>query len=260
MREEPRDRRPLSAQVRDRLEDAIREGALRPGERLPGEHELAERLSIGRSTLREALRLLEQDGVIDVRHGKGRFVSALATLKAERPVTEFESVTEMLSGLGYTVRNQVLRVEESRATAVQARALQLRAGARVIVLERLRLARRRSRSIYSLNVIDRDLVGGALSDHDWSSSCSSFSRGSGSTSSRRPPRSAPARCLMLRLWVVSVRLGALVVHYRDLRHGRGSSRVLHAVDYHRGDIFAFHVVRQRSAGRPLAAKKRRRRV
>lgn len=259
MREEPRDRRPLSAQVRDRLEDAIREGALRPGERLPGEHELAERLSIGRSTLREALRLLEQDGVIDVRHGKGRFVSALATLKAERPVTEFESVTEMLSGLGYTVRNQVLRVEEARATAVQARALQLRAGARVIVLERLRLHGDEP-LIYSLNVIDRDLVGGALSDHDWSSSVLELLAGLGfnvvSSAASISAGSLPdAAAVGLSRFALEPWLCITETCVTD--EGRP---VLHAVDYHRGDIFAFHVVRQRSAGRPLAAKKRRRRV
>src|SRR6266536_2985355 len=152
--EERRDRRPLSVQVRDRLENAIRDGALPPGAQLPGEHELAERLSIGRSTLREALRLLEQDGVIDVRHGRGRFVSALATLRAERPVTEFESVTEMLAGLGYQVRNRLLRVEETIAAAEQARALNLRQRSPVILLERVRL-RDDEPLIYSLNFIDR---------------------------------------------------------------------------------------------------------
>ena len=258
-REVPRDRRPLSAQVRDRLEDAIREGALRPGERLPGEHELAERLSIGRSTLREALRLLEQDGVIDVRHGKGRFVSALASLKAERPVTEFESVTEMLSGLGYSVRNQVLRIEERRATAEEARSLHLKTGAPVVLLERLRLHKDEP-LIYSLNVIDRGLVPGELSDHDWSSSVLELLGrlgvnvvSSAATISARPLPDASAVGLSRfehEPWLC-------ITETCVTDEGRP---VLHAVDYHRGDIFAFHVVRQRSAARPSSSKKRRRAV
>src|SRR5689334_21721474 len=114
----PRDRRPLAVQMRDRLAAAIRSGGLRPGDQVPTEQDLAEQLDVGRSTVREALRLLERDGLIDVHHGRGRFVSALAGLHAERPVTEFESVTEMLQGLGYRVRNRVLRVEEGTADEV----------------------------------------------------------------------------------------------------------------------------------------------
>jgi GntR family transcriptional regulator len=258
-RETPRDRRPLSAQVRDQLEDAIRDGALRPGERLPGEHELAERLSIGRSTLREALRLLEQDGVIDVRHGKGRFVSALASLKAERPVTEFESVTEMLSGLGYSVRNEVLRLEERRATAGEAGSLRLKTGAPVIELERLRLHGDEA-LIYSLNIIDRSLVPGELSELDWSSSVLEVLArlganvvSSAATISARPlPDTA-----VVALAGLAEEPWLCITETCVTDDGRP---VLHAVDYHRGDIFAFHVVRQRSAARPSSSKKRRRHV
>jgi GntR family transcriptional regulator len=253
----PRDRRPLSAQVRDRLEDAIREGALRPGERLPGEHELAERLSVGRSTLREALRLLEQDGVVEVRHGKGRFVSALATLQAERPVTEFESVTEMLSGLGYSVSNRVLRVEETRATVEQSRALGLLPRSRVIVLERLRM-HGQDPLIYSLNAIDRTLVPGAVADHDWSSSVIEllarlgFNVVSSAATIRAGalPEAAAAA-------VSGFARGAWLCITETCVTDEGRP-VLHAVDYHRGDIFAFHVVRQRSNGRLSSGGNRRR--
>jgi GntR family transcriptional regulator len=256
-RESPRDRRPLSAQVRDRLEDAIRDGALRPGERLPGEHELAERLAIGRSTLREALRLLEQDGVIDVRHGKGRFVSALASLKAERPVTEFESVTEMLSGLGYSVRNRVLKLEERRATAPQARALQLKTGAQVIVLERLRL-HGDDPLIYSLNVIDRRVVPGELADLDWSSSVLELLAGLGfnvvSSAAKISASPLPGGGAG-ELAGFEEEPWLCITETCVTDEGRP---VLHAVDYHRGDIFAFHVVRQRSTARPSSGKNRRR--
>ena len=124
---------------------------------MPGEHELAERFAVGRSTLREALRLLERDGLVDVFHGRGRFVSALATLHADRPVTEFESVTEMLEGLGYTVSNRVLRVEQAIASDEQALGLALQPGDPVVLLERLRLAGDEP-LIYSVNAIDRRLI------------------------------------------------------------------------------------------------------
>jgi GntR family transcriptional regulator len=252
---ESRDRRPLSAQVRDRLEAAIREGELRAGTQLPGEHELAEQLSVGRSTLREALRLLEQDGFIDVRHGKGRFVSALATLRAERPVTEFESVTEMLTGLGYEVRNRVLRIEEGRPTSEQARALGLRQQERVIRLERLRLHLDEP-LIYSLNVIGRNLAPGKLEDHDWTGSVLELLSGLGhdvvSSVARITAASLP------REVAARVRAGAEIpwLCITETCLTDKGRPVLYATDFHRGDVFTFHVVRQRSGARSPRHRKR----
>src|SRR5690606_1279531 len=75
--EEPlRDSRTLAVQLRDRIADLIREEGLKPGDRLPTEAQLTQRFRISRPALREALKLLEQDDVIYVEHGRGRFVSA----------------------------------------------------------------------------------------------------------------------------------------------------------------------------------------
>jgi ribosomal protein S25 len=58
-----RDRRPLSVQVYDRLVEALRKNA-QPGDMIPPEIELAADLGVSRTVLREALRLLEEDGVV----------------------------------------------------------------------------------------------------------------------------------------------------------------------------------------------------
>ena len=52
------------------------EKGLRPGEKLPNEVELAGELGVSRATLREAIRTLSAEGVLEVRRGKGTFVSA----------------------------------------------------------------------------------------------------------------------------------------------------------------------------------------
>lgn len=59
-----RDRRPLSVQVYDRLVEALRKQR-RPGDLVPPEIELSAELGVSRTVLREALRLLEEDGVIE---------------------------------------------------------------------------------------------------------------------------------------------------------------------------------------------------
>jgi len=53
----------------------IQEGVLKPGDRLPPERELAERLGVSRSSLREAIRALELRGLVVSRPGAGTFVS-----------------------------------------------------------------------------------------------------------------------------------------------------------------------------------------
>jgi len=53
----------------EQIEDVILDGKMKPGERLPSERELGEMLGTSRGTLREALRILEQKGLIEIKLG-----------------------------------------------------------------------------------------------------------------------------------------------------------------------------------------------
>lgn len=55
--------------------DMVVSGGLLPGERLPPERELCERLGVSRTVVREALNLLEACGIISIEHGRGAVVS-----------------------------------------------------------------------------------------------------------------------------------------------------------------------------------------
>lgn len=56
------------------IQRAIREGELKIGDALPSEKELVERLGIGRSSVREGIRILETIGILEVRHGVGTYI------------------------------------------------------------------------------------------------------------------------------------------------------------------------------------------
>ncbi len=75
-------------QIADHLVEDIRAGRLRPGDRLPGERELAQQLGVGRASVREALGFLQVRGIIDTRRGSGSFVgaNAVAVVVEEAPV------------------------------------------------------------------------------------------------------------------------------------------------------------------------------
>lgn len=80
----------LSREVADRLAAVIRSGALAPGSRLPAERVLGEQLGVGRTSIREALRMLQATGMITVRPGHGVFVADLAKLE-DRPFAQWEA-------------------------------------------------------------------------------------------------------------------------------------------------------------------------
>jgi GntR family transcriptional regulator, transcriptional repressor for pyruvate dehydrogenase complex len=70
----PLRRERLSDAVADRLRAQIREGGLKPDERLPGHRELAEAFSVGLSSIREAISMLASEGLVETRAGRGTFV------------------------------------------------------------------------------------------------------------------------------------------------------------------------------------------
>ena len=72
---------PIYLQLMEQVKHAIETGALRPGDQLPGIRPLAEELVINPNTVAKAYRELEHDGVIELRHGAGAFVTGAAREK-----------------------------------------------------------------------------------------------------------------------------------------------------------------------------------
>ncbi len=68
--------------VSNRIEELIKAENIQPGERLPSERDLATKLGVSRTSLREALIALELGGVVDVRGGSGVYVTEQATPQA----------------------------------------------------------------------------------------------------------------------------------------------------------------------------------
>lgn len=73
----PRPRRTFE-EVAAQLREMLVSGQLKPGDRLPSERDLSAQLGVSRSALREALRMLENNGMLELRKGKtgGAFVSS----------------------------------------------------------------------------------------------------------------------------------------------------------------------------------------
>src|SRR5579872_4034363 len=66
---------PIYLQLMEQVKHGVETGALRPGDQLPGIRPLAEELVINVNTVAKAYRELEHEGIIELRHGQGAFVS-----------------------------------------------------------------------------------------------------------------------------------------------------------------------------------------
>lgn len=88
------DQRPLYLQVIDRVKEDIDKGIYVTGERLPSEFQLSKKLGVSRATLREALRMLEDENVIVRRHGVGTFINAKPLFSSG--IEELFSITDMI--------------------------------------------------------------------------------------------------------------------------------------------------------------------
>lgn len=62
-------------QIARRIVQDIRTGLFAPGQRLPSERELARQMEVGRSSVREAIGVLQVDGIVETRPGSGSFVA-----------------------------------------------------------------------------------------------------------------------------------------------------------------------------------------
>ena len=76
---------PIYLQLIEQVKHAIETGALKAGEQLPSIRPLAEELVMNPNTVAKAYRELEHEGILELRHGAGAFVSSAA---GEKKLTE----------------------------------------------------------------------------------------------------------------------------------------------------------------------------
>jgi len=81
----PISKRRASQEIVAQVRAMIDSGDLQPEQRLPAERELAKALRLSRSTVREAMRVLESLGLVISRHGEGTFVAVLHQSQGGNP-------------------------------------------------------------------------------------------------------------------------------------------------------------------------------
>lgn len=115
---------PIYLQLMEQIKHAIETGALRAGDQLPTIRKVAEELVMNPNTVVRAYRELEHEGIIEMKHGSGAFISesvaghARVTRKAQ---TIVQSALERLMSLGLT-EDEARRLFENELALFRAQA------------------------------------------------------------------------------------------------------------------------------------------
>lgn len=119
---------PRYAAIKQSICDAVRDGTLKPGDRVSSESELVEQFDVSRMTANRALRELQAAGVLVRRAGIGSFV---AEPKPIGQMIEIRNIAEEIRERGHAYRARVIENREVRASAETAALLEVLVGTKL---------------------------------------------------------------------------------------------------------------------------------
>ena len=132
--------------IAEELKNNIEQQIFQPGDKLPTEKNLSARFNVNRHTIRNAIALLKEEGLIRVDRGRGMFV---AKTPIQYPIGERVRYNESLEAQGIKASYEKLKALEIPAEGAIADALKIDIGAPVVLIERVGLANDRPISIGS---------------------------------------------------------------------------------------------------------------
>jgi len=160
IRNHPTLNRPSHATLTDQtvqaIQEAVKQGKFLPGSQLPPEMELLQMLGVSRTTLREALRILEEQRLIRKRRGLGTFVM-------ERPIVKDMSqnfgITEMISQGGFTPGTRDFDIYQEPSTKLIAEKLDILQDSTMVVIDRVRTAND-TPVVWTRDIMPQEYLGG----------------------------------------------------------------------------------------------------
>lgn len=116
---------PLYLQLMEQVKHAVETGALQAGDQLPAIRKLAEELVMNPNTVVRAYRELEHEGIVELRHGSGAFITDAVVGRGKlmrKAQTIVQAAIERLAALSLTVE-EIRRLFESELSAMLAERL-----------------------------------------------------------------------------------------------------------------------------------------
>jgi GntR family transcriptional regulator len=163
------ERRSMAVQVRDDLREQMKSGTLPAGARLPSEPESCEIYEVSRATVREAYRLLEQEGLLEVRRGSGRYVLPGATVMVQGSINLVQSTTRILTELGHQPEIELIGTSERHPTPREAEVFGVAEGDVVLEVERAYVSHGELLT-HAVNIFDPKRLPRLAAEMEWTAS------------------------------------------------------------------------------------------
>ena len=128
---------PAYIQIHDQIKSEIDQKIWEIGERLPSERDLAEKFQVSRMTLRQAITLLVEEGVLERRVGSGTFITSTRVQEKMRGTTSF---TEIMKSQGKEPSSQVISYRKTIPSLQEVDKLGIDKTETIIRMERVRYA------------------------------------------------------------------------------------------------------------------------
>ncbi|MFO1445968.1 GntR family transcriptional regulator [Bacillus sp. Bva_UNVM-123] len=235
------DNRHLYLQVIDRLKQDIEEGIYKEKEKLPSEFELAKQLGVSRATLREALRILEEENVIIRRHGVGTFVNAKPLFTSG--IEQLNSVTDMILQAGMKPGTIFLSSATMGPTEEDIRRFSCSEDEDILMIERVRTANGEP-VVYCI-----DKLRGEILSETFSYERESIFELIEDVASRKITY-AVAQILPIGYHekvspILECDPETALLVLKQMHFDEADEPILYSVNYFRADKFSFHVLRKR---------------
>ncbi len=125
--QDPIQKNTVVGQIMERVKDLIASGVYKPGDRLPTEQELSEMFQVGRSSIREALKVFQYLGVVESKAAKGTFIQERANISLEAITwalvlgkDDMEDVYELRKAIEYiSIRKFLTNLQIKTPEAIQ---------------------------------------------------------------------------------------------------------------------------------------------
>jgi GntR family transcriptional regulator len=230
--------------IKESLDEKMKSGELKVGDRLPAEIELAHQFQVSRETVRAAMKQLEQEGKLDVRKGVGRFVRRpLSSIPSS--IDRFISTEDIIRSAGLVEGQQEQFIRTEPCQEEWAQFLKIPLDSPVIINERTRTANEEPVA-HNINIMPLTLVEQAFQKTPLTGSLARFLeaecgiRLTGTNTELVVPHHTDPICRKLQ-----VKQDTTVLMMKQIHFDQQHMPVLFSYDYFRNDVFQFWVNRRR---------------
>jgi GntR family transcriptional regulator len=235
------DNRHLYLQVIDHLKHDIDNGIYKEKEKLPSEFDLAKKLGVSRATLREALRILEEENVIVRRHGVGTFVNSKPMFTSG--IEQLNSVTKMIEQAGKKPGTIFLSSSTQGPTEEDIRRFSCSLDEGIVLIERVRTANGNP-VVYCVDKIPESILPDAFS-HEDGSIFEILEKEANRRIAYAVAQIEPIGYHEKVSPILECDPEAALLVLKQMHFDEKDEPVLYSVNYFKADIFSFQVLRKR---------------